>query len=78
MDSTIQPKHDFTPSTAMTAYENADALSVTVGAMARIGGKNQTQVRGIMKQSFIHAVNGAALLQNFMNAKKAKIDKKKH
>ena len=73
IDPHIKPKHDFTPATNKTALRSADALSIGVFNAAIIKTCDFKVAMDYKNRAFSLAVNGAALLQNFMNS----IDKEK-
>ena len=69
IDPHIKPKNDFTAATNHTAFENADILAAV--CLGECMGQKATLVvaeREAIK-AFTWAVNGAAMLQNFMNAR---------
>lgn len=76
IDPHIKPRNDFTPATSKTAYENADILAAI--CLGKCMGRKATLAvaeREAMKV-FTHAVNGASLLQNFMNSRIDKLGRR--
>jgi len=65
----IKPKYDFTPATSQTAYESADALADCTKRCVKAMGVNDEDAEVYHHQTFMQAMDGAAMLQNFMNAR---------
>lgn len=70
IDPQVKPRHDFIPATNKTAYLNADLIAQEAfETIMQINGHSNVAYR-MHKIYFTHAVDGAAYLQNFMNARK--------
>ncbi len=75
IDPVITPKHDFTPATSRTAYHNADALAQQNYGLVLAMSRNIVTAKQFYNEAFKCAVDGAGLLQNFMNYTRHKIEK---
>lgn len=70
IDPQVKPRHDFTPATNMTAFQNADLIAQEAfETIIHINGLPHVAHK-MHKIFFSNAVDGAAYLQNFMNARK--------
>ena len=64
----IKPRNDFTPATNRTAFQHADTLANGIyDATIKLGCNHEAGVF-YRDRAFQLAINGAALLQNFMNS----------
>ena len=67
-----KPKHDFTPATNKTACENADVFADSTCRLAKLMHGTDDQVQQCAHETFMIAMNGAGMVQSFMNERKGK------